>query len=172
MFLKPKDAHCLIGFTECDLYADDTDLFVAGLCCGYSRVGIFSCFRYHPKLKYSDEFWHEAKISQRYTSDEIVANSIQNLLVSRSSKLLVHETCHLLGFGHCAYMDCCMNGSGHLEEDFRQSMFLCPIDLRKLSHLIDFDPIERYKKMKDFFVYNHSQREIDWLDDVIRTFQS
>lgn len=169
--IKPTDAHCLIGFTEYDLYADDTDLFVAGLCSGWSRVGIFSCFRYHPLLKYSEEFWYQAKLTKSFKNSSFTSKEVDNLLVSRSCKLLVHETCHLLGMGHCAYMDCCMNGSGHLEEDFRQSMFLCPIDLRKLAHLLDFEPIERYKKMRKFFINYESKKEVEWLDDVINTFQ-
>jgi archaemetzincin len=160
------------------LYADDTDLFVAGLCCGFSRVGIFSCFRYQPKLKYSEEFWYDAKLESKTkskSSDSPEATSkkdMDNLLVSRSCKLLVHETCHLVGMGHCVFMDCCMNGSGNLAEDFRQSMFLCPIDLRKLAHILKFDPIERYKKMRHFFLKFNSKKEIDWLNDVIETFQS
>ena len=150
------------------MYADDTDLFVAGLCCGFSRVGIFSCFRYQPKLKYSEEFWYDAKIDSK--SKSMVKKEVENLLVSRSCKLLVHETCHLVGMGHCVFMDCCMNGSGNLAEDFRQSMFLCPIDLRKLAHILNFDPIERYRKMRDFFFKFNSKKEIDWLNDVIETF--
>lgn len=166
--IKPKDAHCLIGFTEMDLYADETDLFVAGLCSGWSRVGVFSCFRYHPNLKYSEEFWYDAKLKPNKSS---ASNEADNLVVTRSCKLLVHETCHLLGMGHCVFMDCCMNGSGHLEEDFRQAMFLCPIDLKKLAFLLDFDPIERYKKMREFFAKHNSIKEFKWLDDVIATFQ-
>ena len=27
---------------------------------------------------------------------------------------------HLLGFEHCVFFRCCMNGSGHLAEDFAQ----------------------------------------------------
>ena len=170
--MKPRDAHGLIGFTEHDLYVDPTDLFVAGLCNGISRVGVFSCFRYHPKLKYCEENWFDAKIvtpNQRKLSAE-ARKDTENVLLSRSCKLLVHETCHLLGMGHCVYMDCCMNGSGHLEEDFRQSMFLCPVDLRKLAHLLEFDPIQRYKLMKEFFTEHYSRKEVDWLEDVIQTF--
>ena len=37
---------------------------------------------------------------------------------------------HLLGMAHCVHFACCINGSGHLAEDFAQPMFLCPICLR------------------------------------------
>jgi archaemetzincin len=101
--IKPHDAHCLIGFSETDLYVDDSDLFVAGLCDGSLRVGMFSCFRYNPTLSYSEEFWFKVQLKKKIQMD-------QGLLATRSAKLLVHETCHLLGFEHCVYMDCCMNG--------------------------------------------------------------
>lgn len=103
--IKPRDAYCLIGFTETDLYADESDLFVAGLCDGSLRVGVFSCYRYNSALSYSDEFWFKTKINKKNPNPDS-----SQLLISRSVKLLVHETCHLLGFAHCVYMDCCMNG--------------------------------------------------------------
>ena len=82
----------------------------------------------------------------------------------------MHETAHLLGVDHCVYYSCCMNGSGHLAEDFRklkyyvccsvmpvpicimyintgQSMHLCPVDLRKLCHLCGFNISQRYKNV-------------------------
>jgi len=52
-WIKPPDAYCMMGFTEIDLYEEDTDLFVAGLARYYDRVSVFSCFRYNPLLKYS-----------------------------------------------------------------------------------------------------------------------
>lgn len=163
--IKPKDAHCLIGFTEFDFYSESSDLFVAGLCDGALRVGAFSCFRYDPALRYSEEFWYKTRKSNAKKEDS-------TLLVTRSCKLLVHETCHLLGFDHCVFMDCCMNGSGHLKEDFRQSMFLCPIDLRKLSYLIEFDPIERYEKLKGFFSRIQSNDEVEWLSKTILSLKN
>ena len=30
----------------------------------------------------------------------------------------MHEIAHLLGVDHCIWYSCCMNGSGHLSEDF------------------------------------------------------
>ena len=158
--IKPKDAHCLIGFSEIDFYADSTDLFVAGLCHGNQYVGAFSCFRYNPTLKFSEEFWWDYKTKN-------VKKNETNLLLTRSCKLLVHETCHLLGIDHCVFMDCCMNGSGHLKEDFRQAMFLCPIDLKKLAYLIQFDPVERYKKLQNFFKRIKSINELKWLTKTI-----
>ena len=60
-----------------------------------------------------------------------------------------------------------MNGSGHLGEDFEQSMHLCPVDLRKLQTLIGFDVLERYQKLKEFFVKHKLDTEKEWTDKRI-----
>ncbi|KAJ7369385.1 metallopeptidase [Desmophyllum pertusum] len=69
----------------------------------------------------------------------------------RSCKLLVHEIAHLFGVNHCIWFSCCMNGSGHLSEDFAQPIYLCPVDLHKLQHLCGFDVVDRYRKLLEFF---------------------
>ena len=53
-----------------------------------------------------------------------------------------------------------MNGSGHLDEDFRQSMFLCPIDLKKLWIIYKFDVNKRYLEMLDFFKKHMCEYEL------------
>lgn len=72
---------------------------------------------------------------------------------------------------HCIYLNCCMNGSGHLEEDFEQSMFLCPIDLKKLALIVDFDLVVRYKQMKQFFDKHNAVKESQWLSSVIAALE-
>ncbi len=62
-------------------------------------------------------------------------------------------------------------GSGHLEEDFRQSNFLCPIDLKKLTLIFSIDLIERYKQMKNFFEHANSSSEIKWLENAINQLE-
>eukprot|EP01047_Picozoa_sp_COSAG01_P054662 COSAG01_NODE_5999_length_3905_cov_9.655028_2_plen_146_part_00 len=66
------------------------------------------------------------------------------LLLARSCKLLVHEIGHLLGIDHCTHFACCMNGSGHLEEDYAQPAFLCPVCLHKAHALFGFGMRARY----------------------------
>jgi hypothetical protein len=56
-----------------------------------------------------------------------------------------------------------MNGSGHLEEDFSQPLFLCPVDLRKLFLLVGFDVVHRYEQMLDFCTENQFEDERDLL---------
>ena len=71
----------------------------------------------------------------------------KNTILKRGCRLLVHEISHLLGIDHCVHFACCMNGSGHLGEDFSQPMTLCPIDLRKLQVLVGFDTVYRYNDL-------------------------
>lgn len=94
------------------------------------------------------------------------------ITLSRACKLLVHETMHLLGFPHCIYMDCCMNGSGHLQEDFRQSMLLCPVDLKKLSALFEFDILNRYEKLMGFYIKYNFASEVKALEKIIAKIKS
>merc|ERR1712136_709733 len=127
---------------------------------GLHRVAVFSFCRYNPKIKFSPEFWYEIKKKKTKYS----ASENRKLILVRSCRLLVHEIAHLLGVAHCIYYECCMNGSGHLEEDFRQPMFLCPVDLHKLSHLCGFEISQRYKDLKQFFNKFKLINEVDWID--------
>jgi archaemetzincin len=58
------------------------------------------------------------------------------VMLRRACRLFVHEALHLLQFKHCIYHPCCMNGSGHLAEDDRQPLTLCPVDTRKLCEVM------------------------------------
>ncbi|CAF4230774.1 unnamed protein product, partial [Rotaria magnacalcarata] len=153
----PSDARCLVAITLHDLYSDSSDLFIAGLAQGNCRIAAFSFFRYDPRLEISEEFWYDWKIKK--TKSKLMST----IILLRSCRLLTHEIGHLLGIDHCIYYDCLMNGSGHLEEDFSQSLFLCPVDLRKLSKLVDFDVIQRYEQMLDFCTENKFTDETDVL---------
>lgn len=157
--MMPADAICLMALTMSDIYDTPPDLFVAGLAAGNHRVGVFSLKRYNPTLAFSTEHWH--RISQ--ADVRIPRPQIQRLVLQRSCKLLVHEVAHLLGVDHCIWYSCCMNGSGHLAEDFRQSMHLCPVDLRKLRHLCGFDVVERYRGLARFFKTHGLAEEEKWV---------
>ena len=65
------------------------------------------------------------------------------LLLSRANKTAVHELGHMFGIGHCVHRQCCMNGSGHLREDFAIPEFLCPVDLAKFRAVLgpNFNPV-------------------------------
>ncbi|CAG5131164.1 unnamed protein product [Candidula unifasciata] len=163
----PGDALCLIGLTLYDLYGDDSDLFVAGMAAGNRRVAVFSLMRYNPALTFSSEHWYDIKESKKVSSAEK-----QRLILQRSCKLVVHEICHLLGLPHCVYFRCCMNGSGHLQEDFDQPMMLCPVDLHKLQELIGFDVTERYQSLLDFFNTHGFTDEAAWTERRLKFLQA
>ena len=159
----PNDAFFVMALTMYDLYESPSDLFVAGMAAGNHRVGVFSFYRYHPLCSFSTEFWYDVVISRKEDDKDNSTVSSATLLLQRSCKLLVHEIAHLLGVDHCIWYECCMNGSGHLSEDFRQPMFLCPVDLRKLQTLCGFDVATRYQAMKKFFDEHGFVEESKWL---------
>ena len=163
----PSDAICMIGLTMLDLYGDDSDLFVAGMAAGSERVAIFSLYRYDPRLTFSAQYWYEIGESDTSNGDDY-----QCVILQRSCKLLVHEIGHLLGIDHCIFFDCCMNGSGHLLEDFRQPMHLCPVDLHKLQTLIGFDILERYKSLLRFYEGVGFIEEEKWVRERINFLEA
>lgn len=157
----PDDAVCLVALTMADLFDAPPDLFVAGLAAGNQRVGVFSLRRYDPALSFSPEFWYETG------SDAPPALGAgerrRRTVLRRGCKLLAHETAHLLGLDHCVWFSCCMNGAGHLAEDFRQPMPLCPVDLRKLQALCGFDVVRRYRSLEAFFERTGMTEERSWV---------
>eukprot|EP00117_Sycon_ciliatum_P041246 scpid58432/ scgid4141/ Archaemetzincin-2; Archeobacterial metalloproteinase-like protein 2 len=159
----PDDALCLVALTMADLFDTKPDLFVAGMAAGARRVAVFSFFRYHPEIRFSSEFWYDV-----WREDSGSAAVLQETLLLRSCRLLVHEVCHLLGVDHCIFHACCMNGSGHLQEDFSQPMQLCRVDLRKLQVLCGFDVLDRYRKLADFFQRNNLSSEYNWYQRRIK----
>ena len=166
----PDDAICLVSLTTEDLYESEPDLFVAGMAAGNQRVAVFSLFRYSPTLTFSPELWYDVTAPE-VGADEISAEKSRCVLLQRGCRLLVHEISHLLGMDHCVFFDCCMNGSGHLEEDFRQSMHLCPVDLRKLHTLIGFDVCARYEKLQTFYAQHNMKPEAEWVRNRLSKIQ-
>lgn len=151
-------AVCTITVTMADLYSDPEDLFVAGWAAGNARVACFSFYRYNPSITFSPGDWHDVHYLEGRGSP-----APPHLLLQRCCKLLVHEVAHLLGVDHCIFYQCCMNGSGHLTEDFAQPMHLCPVDLHKLQLLCGFDVCERYKHLMAFYRQHQMKEEMEWV---------
>ncbi len=130
----PDDAFCMLGITMVDLYPEPSWNFVFGQASLRERVGVFSFARYDPAFR----------------GKERTAKT-QKLLLKRSCKILTHETGHMFGIEHCIYYRCQMNGSNHLQESDSRPIRYCPVCLRKLQHNLDFDPVKRYRNLREFY---------------------
>ena len=173
----PADALCLMALTMSDIYDTPPDLFVAGMAAGNHRVGAFSLRRYDPSLTFSSEHWHQITTTTNNNNNTVATTATTTTttttetqrattrtMLQRSCKLLVHEVAHLLGLDHCIWYSCCMNGSGHLAEDFCQATHLCPVDLRKLQRLCGFDVPGRYRRLAEFFRTHGLTEEKRWIE--------
>lgn len=153
-FLKkrlPRDAFCLLAVTMEDLYPHPSWNFVFGQASLHDRVGVFSFARYDP------EFYGESR-----------GEEYHQLLLRRSLKVLVHETAHMFTLNHCIFFKCVMNGSNHLKESDSRPLHLCPVCLRKLQFSIEFDVVERYDKLSQFYHkvgFNHEDR---WVSNRLK----
>jgi archaemetzincin len=100
----------------------------------------------------------------------LTATASRALLVNRACKTAVHELGHMIGIGHCVHAFCCMNGSGHLREDFRIPHHLCPVCVAKVKHVFgdDMDLARRAQKMLAFFNGNAGfESEAGWLQRAV-----
>ena len=142
----PANAFCVLAVTMEDLYPNPRWNFVFGQASLQDRVGVFSFARYDPV------FYGESRNS-RY----------QELLMRRSTKVLVHEIAHMFSLAHCIYFKCVMNGSNHLQESDSRPLSLCPICLRKLQFSIGFEVAKRYHRLKQFYGNVGFIFEQDWV---------
>lgn len=139
---RPARACCVVGVTVEDLYPGPAWNFVFGEASPRDRVGVYSFARYLP-------------VQAGLTA--------ASLLLRRSCKVLAHETAHLLGIAHCVFYSCLMNGSNHLAESDARPLDLCPVDLRKLQHIIGFDVTARYRNLRTFAADAGFTDEVRWL---------
>jgi len=123
---KPKDAFCYIAFSSADLWPGAGWNFVFGQASLDDRVGVWSIFR---------------------NGDPRVDAENYHLCLRRTISTGVHEVGHMFGLHHCIYYECTMNGSNHRMESDARPLWLCPVCLRKLNSILNFDPLERYKNL-------------------------
>lgn len=159
----PSDGLVLLALTLEDLYEGAKDSFVVGMAAGGSRVGCFSFARYNPAFPF------RLSRHRKRTRNGIKQ---QTLLIQRSCKCLVHELAHMFGIDHCVYFSCCMQGSGHLVEDFSQPVHLCPIDLRKVVTLCKCDVVLRYEGLARFYQKNGFESEVLWIKRRMETLRN
>lgn len=153
--LIPPDAYCVLGVTMEDLYPGTGWNYVFGLASLRDRVAVYSFARYDPL------FWKEAH-------DE----ATETLMLRRSCKVLAHETSHMFGIAHCIYYRCVLNGSNHLSETDARPMHLCPVDLRKLQWSVEFDVVERYRRLEEFCAEHRLVEEAAWIAERLREIEA
>jgi archaemetzincin len=141
---KPADALCVLGITAHDLYPHPIVSFAFGEASATSRVGVCSVARYGPP------FCEDAPGLQ------------PGAMRRRCCRVIAHEIGHMAGIGHCVYFRCLMNGSASLSESERRPLHLCPIDLRKLQWLLEFDLTERCRVLQRFWHAVGDDYEADW----------
>ena len=126
----PPDAYALIGLTAHDLYPGEGWNYVFGMASPVDRTGVFSFHRYDPRFY------------------EPSAPPNPTLVLERGLKIMTHEVGHMFGMQHCTYHRCLMNGANHAEEMDGAPVHLCPVCLRKLHKLMEFDPARRYHALQ------------------------
>lgn len=141
----PVDAFCVIAITMQDLYPDPDWDFVFGQSSVADRVSVFSIVRHDPAF-------------YGIPRDE----GYRNVLLRRSSKVLIRELGHLFGLGPCISYSCSQNGSHHLQENDARPMHLCPNCLKKLHHQIGFDVMTRYRDLYQFYRKIGFKEEMRW----------
>ena len=135
--MLPDDAAALIAFTNYDLYPGDTWAFVFGQATFSERVGVWSLYQF-------------ARPDQKTDF---------NLLLDRTLKIAMHETGHMFSMKHCTKYECLMSGTNHLNETDRRPLDNCPECMAKLAWAMKYDPVERYKRLADFWTKNARPEE-------------
>jgi archaemetzincin len=182
---KPRDAFCILGVTLEDLYESNGDSFAVGIASAGTGDGIFSFARYDPAHPSNAPNTPSATAtrtttrtntrptalptaSMSSTALRTTRTNVFTTLLARSCKVLVHELGHLYGLGHCVWYECCMNGSGHLSEDYRQPHHLCPVCLRKLQHVTQCSLVERYTALLGFYERHGFDECAGWTGRMLR----
>jgi len=158
-YLKKRlapDSYSTIAVTMTDLYPDERWNFVFGQASLRDRVGVFSLIRYNPEY---------------YKFGKKPENPEQVVLV-RSTKVILHELGHMFGMHHCIYYKCLLNGSNSMDESDSQPITLCPVCLRKLHHLLKFDPMERYRKLLGLYRKYGIESGAIWIEARIKEIEA
>jgi archaemetzincin len=149
--ILPKDAAAYIAFTASDLWPGMGWNFVFGQASTRDRVGVWSIYR---------------------NGNPAESGAAFQLCLLRTMKTAVHETGHMFSLLHCTLYQCCMCGSNHREESDKRPITLCPECLAKLCWATKTDPIERYKKLVQFFEKNSFNKETQFCKKSIKALNS
>jgi archaemetzincin len=126
---RPTNAVAVLGLAASDLWPGKGWNFVFGQASLSDRVGVWSLVRYG-NLEGSPA---ESQLAR-----------------SRTFKVALHETGHMLGIAHCTAYECLMNGSNHLSEADSRPLWLCPECVQKVWWACHAEPIKRYELLIEF----------------------
>jgi len=115
----PEDAYAMICILLDDIYNRDSWNYVFGVADLKTRVGVFSFARYNPLF-----------------FDEHPPPNVNELILYRACKVMVHELGHMFGVKHCIYYSCIMNGSNHLDESDSKPLSTLCSHYRRMSCLL------------------------------------
>ena len=138
--LLPKDAAALIAFTNYDLYPGDTWSFVFGQATFSERVGVYSLYR--------------------LSDFALERDNDKDRLLLKTLKIAMHETGHMFSLKHCTKYECLMSGTNHLAETDRRPLDNCPECMAKLAWAMNYDPVERYNQLAEFWEKNGRPDEV------------
>ena len=129
----PRDAAAYIAFTTSDLWPGRGWNFVFGMASLSERVGVWSIYR---------------------NGDPEAGDAAFRLCLLRTIKTATHETGHMFSMKHCTLYECNMCGSNHRAESDRRPVFCCPECAAKIWWACRADPLERYRKLAEFYKAN------------------
>jgi archaemetzincin len=121
----PTDAAALIGFTDEDLYPNESFNYVFGQASFEKRVGIWSLSR-------------------------LAENARGEQFLTRTLKIAVHETGHMFSIAHCTKYECVMSGTNHLTETDKRPIDACPECMAKICWMTGYQPEIRYENLANF----------------------
>ncbi|KAL4428642.1 hypothetical protein ABPG74_009144 [Tetrahymena malaccensis] len=84
----------------------------------------------------------------------------------------LHECLHVLSIHHCIWWDCIMNFSYEYSNNFSSggSIHLCPSCLSKVKYQLDFDILERYRRLCRFFTLCGYTDDLKFIQSIMKTF--
>jgi len=142
----PKDAFALIALTTADLWPGEDWNFVFGSASLQKRVGVWSLYR----------FGNPGAGPEQY-----------KLALLRTLKTASHESGHMFGMLHCTAYQCNMCGSNSQEERDDRPLAMCPECLAKLCWAAGCDPVERFDRLREFYLVNGLAGEAQYCDRAL-----
>jgi archaemetzincin len=140
--------------TMVDIYPDPEWNFVYGQASIEEGIAVYSFARFDPLFPHS--------------SQQLSTNTERILILKRAVSTYLHETMHLFGLAHCIYYLCLMNGANCETEMDRPLVYLCPICLRKMYEVQNYDVIQIYQNILELSKKIGFQEEENWYENRLK----